>query len=108
MVAWQPTGRDPMGRLDRQHLKPQPLDHLVEQIEWEFQMAERVLDRNFPRRDRTDQNFVFGRSQRDLYPSIEPGGFRDSPDKDMRVEQEVQRAYSSNARRKLSGRGSSK
>jgi hypothetical protein len=108
MMAWQPAGRDPVGWLDRQHLEPQPFDHLVEQIEREFQVAERVLDRNFPWRDRTDQNLVFGRSQRNLYPSIEPGGFRDRPDKDVCIEQEVQRAYSSNARRKLSGRGSSK
>jgi hypothetical protein len=86
MVARQPGGRNSVRWLDRQHLKPRSVDHLVEQIDREFQVAERVLDRNFPWRDRTDQNLVFGRSQRNLYPSVKPISFRNRPDEDMRIE----------------------
>jgi hypothetical protein len=60
VVARQATCGNGMGRQDRQHVEADLSQDLVKPVEREPQPAERTLDRDFPRRDSTDQDRVVG------------------------------------------------
>jgi hypothetical protein len=108
MMPWQAARCDGMGGLNRQHVETHALKNRLELVQRESQPAERMLDRDFPRRGGTDENLVRRRRDSGLDPLIQTGWLPDRPEKNMGIEEKFQRPRPSNTSSISSGNGSSK